>query len=455
MLMKNDFDGKRIAILGFGIEGIDACKYFSNKNSLIDVFDVKTIDNFDENIKKTYPNVKFHFGPDYLKNGLLEYDYIIRSPGFYPNNAEIIRARNNKITVTSSTELFLSMFKGKTIGVTGTKGKGTTSTLIYTILKNSGKKVCLGGNIGTPLLSILENNNFDYAVLEMSSFQLMDLTKSPNISIILNVTVDHMDWHKDIREYRQAKKNILLFQNTKDIAIINADYRVSKNYEKCANGKVFFFSKKKKVKGAYVLDNNIFVNTKKPEYLGNTSDLLLRGIHNWENICAAVCTAGVLKENIKTIKKSVFDFKGLEHRLELIREIEGIKFYNDSFSTNPQTTIAAINSFDENITIIIGGFDKELNYGTVAKYISKKNNVRTVIVIGDISNIIIKALKKYEYKGRIIPMFYSSMKDIVKMAYKNCVGNDIILLSPATSSFDMFENYKIRGLQFKTEVFKL
>ena len=407
----------KIAILGYGLEGQDAEKYFKNLGDEVTVLDKK----FDEN---------------YLKN-LNDFNIIVRSPGVYRYLPEIVKAEENGVKITSSLKIFFDNCPGNIIGVTGTKGKGTTSTLIYEILKNAGKDVYLVGNIGKPyleLLSKLTKNSF--VIMELSSFQLIDLTKSPHIAVVLNITLDHMDWHKSKEEYVEAKKNILSYQSPDDFAILNEEYETPKSFVEAAKGKTVFFSKTKL----------------EQKYKEN---LLLRGEHNLENIAAAVAAAKIVGINEGTILETVRSFKGLEHRLELVDTIEGIAFYNDSFATGPQPTIAAMNSFTDPETLILGGSDKGLDYQELMREIEKKENIKNLILIGDVGNKITDILKGYAFQGSVINMGHSSMEEIVKKAFEITPGGGIVTLSPAAASFDMFKDYKDRGNQFKKSVFKL
>jgi len=407
----------KIAILGYGLEGQDAEKYFKNLGDEVTVLDKK----FDEN---------------YLKN-LNDFNIIVRSPGVYRYLPEIVKAEENGVKITSSLKIFFDNCPGNIIGVTGTKGKGTTSTLIYEILKNAGKDVYLVGNIGKPyleLLSKLTKNSF--VIMELSSFQLIDLTKSPHIAVVLNITLDHMDWHKSKEEYVEAKKNILSYQSPDDFAILNEEYETPKSFVEVAKGKTVFFSKTKL----------------EQKYKEN---LLLRGEHNLENIAAAVAAAKIVGINEGTILETVRSFKGLEHRLELVDTIEGIAFYNDSFATGPQPTIAAMNSFTDPETLILGGSDKGLDYQELMREIEKKENIKNLILIGDVGNKITDILKGYAFQGSVINMGHSSMEEIVKKAFEITPRGGIVILSPAAASFDMFKDYKDRGNQFKKSVFKL
>ncbi|MDP3994979.1 MAG: UDP-N-acetylmuramoyl-L-alanine--D-glutamate ligase, partial [bacterium] len=354
---------KGVAVLGYGLEGQDAEKYFKGLGENITILDKK----FDEK---------------YLSN-LNSFDIIVRSPGVYRYLPEIVEAEKKGVEITSAIKLFFEKCPAKIIGVTGTKGKGTTSTLIYQILKKAGKDVYLAGNIGKPYLELLPViSNKSYVVLEMSSFQLIDMTKSPDIAVVLNITSDHMDWHKSVNEYVDAKKNIVRYQSASDWSVINSEYKISNSFSKLTKAKVILFSKK-------TLDK---------EY---KEKLFLRGEHNFENIAAAVEVANILEIKDPIILEVVRSFKGLEHRLEPVKTINGIAFYNDSFATGPQPTIAAIKSFTEPLTVILGGSEKGLDYEELGREITKARNIKTVIVIGNVGHKIISALKKAKYRGAI------------------------------------------------------
>ncbi|HKB88241.1 MAG TPA: UDP-N-acetylmuramoyl-L-alanine--D-glutamate ligase [Patescibacteria group bacterium] len=401
---------KKVAILGYGIEGQDVEKFLQTEKAKVAVLDKK----FDEN---------------YLEN-LKNFDVIVRSAGVYRFLPEIVEAEKSGITITSPIKIFFENCPAKIIGVTGTKGKGTTSTLIYEILKKAKKDVYLAGNIGKPYLELLPKLTKDsWVILEMSSFQLIDLNISPHIAVVLNITSDHMDWHKDQDEYVNAKKNIVSHQSINDFSVINEEYESSKNFAKLTKAKIVFFSKPK-------LQDKF------------KTGLLLRGEHNLENIAAAVSVGKILGINDEEILEVVRNFKGLEHRLELVNTIDDITFYNDSFATGPQPTIAAINSFTESETLILGGSDKGLNYSELGKVVSQKENVKNIILIG----LIRDQIKKYIINKNILDLGTSTMLEIVKKAFEITPKGGVVILSPAAASFDMFENYKDRGNQFKSAV---
>lgn len=403
------YQGRKIAILGRGIEGVDAEKFLKSKGAIVTILDQN------EDL-------------GYLSK-LDGFDSIVRSPGVYPYKPELKHLKN----ITTPTAIFFENCPAKIIGVTGTKGKGTTSTLIYEILKKAKKDVYLAGNIGKPVLEILPKlKKESYVILEMSSFQLIDLGVSPHISVVLNISLDHMDWHKDEKEYIDAKKNIVKFQNSTDWAVVNDEYETSKSFAKETKANVFLFSKEK-------LDKKF------------KKDLTLRGEHNLENIAAAVTVAKILDIDEEVTIETVKNFKGLEHRLEFVKLIKGVGFYNDSFATGPQPTIAAIKSFTEDETLILGGSDKGLDYKELGKCIEETRNVKNVILIGQIRN----QIKGFIKTKKIFDLEFSDMKIIVDKAFEITPKGGVVILSPASASFDMFKDYKDRGNQFKEAVKKL
>jgi UDP-N-acetylmuramoylalanine--D-glutamate ligase len=443
---------KKAAVLGLGLEGKDLVKYLLGQNFEVTIFDKKEEKELDlGDIDKS--KIKLITGENYLKNGLTGFDVIFRSPGVYRYIPELVEAEKAGVEISSAIKTFFSNCPGKIIGVTGTKGKGTTSSLIYEILKDSGKDVYLAGNIGKPYLELLNSLTKDsYVVLELSSFQLIDLTVSPHIAVVLNITQDHLDWHKDLKEYIEAKTNIVKHQKEDDFAVINTDYEIPLSFANKTKAKVLFFSRKKEVEGSYVEEGKIILNTKDKVILGETKDLLLRGEHNWENITAAVCASFAAGADILSIKKVIFSFKGLEHRLELVGEYGGVNFYNDSFATGPQPTMAAIDSFKEPTTLILGGYDKGLDFSELGKQIAETKNLTNVILIGNLEDKLEKLIKRENYSGQIIRMDKSPMEEIVKKAYSVTPKGGVVLLSPAAASFDMFLNYKDRGNKFKEAV---
>jgi UDP-N-acetylmuramoylalanine--D-glutamate ligase len=411
--MENKFKNKKVAILGYGIEGRDTERFLKKMGADITILDQK-------------------FDPNYLKD-LDRFDVIVRSPGVYRYLPELINAEKSGCLITSAIKIFFERCEGKIIGVTGTKGKGTTATLIYEILKRNGRDVYLAGNIGKPYLELLPKLNKDsWVVEELSSFQLIDLKQSPHIAVVLNITVDHLDWHKNLEEYIDSKRNILAHQSASDWAVINEGYETPRSFAELTKAKVVFFSKTKLEK----------------KY---KEDLLLRGEHNLENIAAAVAVAEVIGIDEKVILDTTRSFKGLEHRLELVKEVGGVTFYNDSFATGPQPVIAAINSFTEPETLILGGSDKGLNYQELGEVINKSGNIKNVILIGETGPMIGKYLDS-NLQFTIYNLQKTNMEEIIKKAFEVTPKGGVVILSPAAASFDMFKDYKDRGNQFKKAV---
>ncbi len=443
-----DFSNKKIAILGFGIEGQNLADFLLQKQAKIAVFDQKEEGELKSIKGFKNKGIDFVLGKDYLKEGLKEFDFIFRSPGFRLDLSSIKEAEKRGAVVSSSTKLFFDLCPGKIIGVTGSKGKGTTATLIYKILKEDGQDVYLGGNIGTPMLSLLSGLRLtSWVVLELSSFQLEDLEKSPHLSVVLFITPEHLDYHQSFKNYLQAKTSIVSYQGKKDLAVFNADDKNSLSFVDLTLAQKFYFSKFKETKGAYVKKGKIFLLDK---LLGEVKDLKLIGRHNWENVCAASMAAFLAGAKLPSIKKAVFSFTGLEHRLEKVGVFKGISFYNDSFSTIPEATTAAILSFQKPITLIAGGSEKDSDYTQLGKEISK-SSVKTLILIGQTANKIKEVSLKAGFKGKFIKGS-NKMKEIVDLSFKEAKKGEIVLLSPGCASFGLFKNYKDRGNQFKKYV---
>ncbi len=448
--------GKKVAILGFGIEGNDVLKYLVGSGAKITILDKKPAEELDISEVKSH-KVDFTCGAKYLNN-LSAFDVVFRSPGVYRFLPEIVDAERKGVVISSATKLFFENCPAKIIGVTGTKGKGTTASLIYQILKNANKDVYLAGNIGNPFLELLHRlKKSSFVVMELSSFQLIDLDISPHIAVVLNITSDHLDWHKDNEEYVGAKKNIVRHQKSTDFAVVNFDYELPKGFARNSKGYIYFFSREKRVDpGCFVESGEIiFKEDEDSVSYGSRYNLLLRGDHNLENITAAITACKAIGVEDDVIKATIFNFQGLGHRLELVGSCGGVSFYNDSFATGPQPTIAAIRSFSEPLTVILGGSEKFLDYNELGKEISKSDNIKTVILIGQVAQKIEKALKENAYDGQFISLNNTTMERIVSEAFKNTPKGGVVLLSPAAASFDMFKNYKERGNKFKEAVVAL
>jgi UDP-N-acetylmuramoylalanine--D-glutamate ligase len=453
----------KIAILGFGIEGQAILSYLT-KHDYTNI----TICDQNVDIKDSLPRgVSASLGQKYL-DGLDKFDAIFRSPGIKYLDPHIQAAKVRGTEVTSAANFFIDQCPGIIIGVTGTKGKGTTCTLIYEMLKKSGKKtdkdVFLGGNIGKCPIEFLDKVKAkNIAVLELSSFQLQDLAKSPHYAVLLNTTSDHLDYHIDKEEYLAAKEQMLIHQNKNCTAVINKDYEYSKYYSPLVKGKLKFVSVKGHVKdGAFVEDGWIFCSKNgKKEKIVKVSEVALIGSHNLENILPAVVIAKEFKVKNSDIAHVVKTFKGLPYRLEFVRELKGVKFYNDSNSTTPETSMAAVDSFSAPTVLIAGGSDKGADYNEWALKILTKPSLHTVILIGQIADKMEKALVDAENKlGDALGsptkiLRRKTLEEAVLDGYAESEKGGVVVLSPAAASFDMFKNYKERGNEFNAHVRKL
>lgn len=455
---ENNIKGKRVAIIGIGISNIPLIDYLHDLGANVTVFDEIDKALLDKKIIKKIIDYGFELitGSNAL-HFLRGYNIIFRSPSCLPTTLQLKSEQKRGAVVTSEIEMLMNTCPCKIIGVTGSDGKTTTTTLIYKILKRAGYNCHLGGNIGVPLFTKVKDfKEDDIVILELSSFQLMDMEVSPEISVITNISPNHLDRHSSYEEYINAKKSIFAFQDKSGKVVLNYDNDITREFAKDAEGKVVFFSSKSKLEDGVIYDEGMIKKCKDGvrEHIIDTKDIHLRGIHNYENVCAAIAATSDLvdtKIQIETIKR----FKGVEHRLEFVKEIDGVRWYNDSIGTSPSRTIAGINSFDEKIVLIAGGYDKNLDYTPLAKPILEK--VSKVVVLGKtankIANVILKATAGTDI---VLPVYKcTSLEQAVQRAKKIAQKGEVVLFSPASASFDMFRNFEERGKKFKQIVNKL
>jgi len=428
---------KKILILGFGREGKDTFEFLRK------IFPEKNfgIADKDKNCKLQIANcklrkVKWHLGENYLK-ALKDYDVIIKSPGIPIHLPEIEGAfREGKIT--SQTEIFFENYKGKIVGITGTKGKSTTASLIYKVLKEGGLKVRLAGNIGKPVLNYLISSREDeILVYELSSHQLYNLKISPHIAVFLNIYPEHLDYYKDFNEYLMAKANITLWQKEDDFLVYNfKDKNVREIVEKSRAKKIPIKDYSNVLKS---------IGIKKIPFYGDFYGL---------NIACAIEVGKIFGVNRKKIKRAIERFKPLKHRLEYIGRFKGIKFFNDSLSTIPQTTIAALNSLGEKVqTLILGGYDRGLDFKELAREILRRK-IKHLILFPETGDRIWREILNQTKDDSILPkaILVQNMRDAVKTAFEITQKGKICLLSPASPSFGLFKDYKERGNLFKKYV---
>ena len=449
----NFLDGKQVAIIGMGVSNIPLLDYFYDKNAKVTVFSTNALsDEIMAKINKYRYEVEL--GEDNLSR-LKGFDIIFRSPSALPTKHEFQSAVKKGAILTSEIEMVLKLAPCKIIGVTGTEGKTTTTSLIYEICKKAGYNCFLGGNIGKPIFTkINQMKPEDIVILELSSFQLMGMTVSPNIAVVTNIFPDHLNVHKSYEEYQDAKKSIFRNQTEEGIVILNKDNEITEKFADEVKGKTIFFSSTKKLKNGYVYDREDGFIKKctdgKCEKILNKNDIKLRGVHNYENICSALAATETVASKEAQIE-AVKNFKGVEHRLEFVREIDGVKYYNDSIGTSPASTIAGLNAFDENIILLAGGSDKGLDYKEIGEVIAKK--VGTLILTGPTAQKIEEATKQALSEEKSIEIIHTNnLEESVKVAKEKARSGDIVLLSPASASFDAFKNFEERGNYFKTLV---
>lgn len=452
--------GKRIAIIGMGVSNIPLLDYFYEKGAKVTVFDNREIQEIDSDIIGKLE--QYHFNYFFGKNNMEQlkgFNMIFRSPSGMPYIKEIEEEVQRGAILTTEIEMVLKLVPCKVIGITGTEGKTTTTSIIYEIAKKAGYNCYLGGNIGKPIFTKIKDiTPDDLVILEMSSFQLIDMDVSPSISLVTNIYPDHLNVHRSYEEYQDAKKNIFKYQNNDGIVILNYDNEITHSFEKDVKGKVIFFSSKNKLQDGYIYDNTDgmikYCEDGVRRHLINKNDIKLRGIHNYENICAALAATASITD-VKTQIQTIKEFNGVEHRLEFVKEINNVKYYNDSIGTSPASTIAGLKAFDENIILLAGGSDKGLDYKEVGETIADK--VGTLILCGPTSEKIEEATKNALLKnGKAMYIYYTSnLEESVKLAKEKSKPGDIVLLSPASASFDAFKNFMERGEKFKEYVNKI
>lgn len=446
----------KIAILGGGIEGKSLIRYFSERGADITLHDKRHID-----LKEFGDiNIKACFESEYMDN-LTSYDVVFRSPGIPWFDPNIQLAIENGANISSLTKYFFEHCPAPIIGVTGTKGKGTTSSILYEILKRFHPgRVHLAGNIGnSPLEHLGDISKDDLVILELSSFQLQDLTKSPHIAVMLGISEDHLDYHLDMNEYIDAKKQILYHQTKDDIAVINIDTVDSRLCLNDVNTKhvwqVTNEFPKGITKGAFHEEGTLYIVDKKKRFaLMSVLDLPIFGKHNIANVLAASAAAYAIGVPLEIIREGILSFKGLPHRLEFVAEMNDVKYYNDSASTNPETCIAAIRAFHQPLILIAGGSEKNVDYTMLGEEIMQATHLKVIILMGQTSKLIEKAIDRatVKFHGKSTPLEIvtaENYQEAFMSAKIMAQPGDIVLLSPASASFDMFSGYQERGDVFK------
>lgn len=443
--------GKKVDVLGIGISnrplirlllrsGIEVVARDKTPREMIG----ETADEFEKS------GAKLVLGENYLKG--IDGDVIFRSPGIRPDLPEIVSAVQNGSVLTSEMEAFFEVCPCDIIAITGSDGKTTTTTVTSEILKRDGKRVWVGGNIGTPLLDKAEEMSADdICVLELSSFQLMTLNKSPKIAVITNVAPNHLDVHKGMEEYVWAKKNIFDRALQPEKVVLNADNDITADFAKDAGHPVMFSRRGRVSEGVYLENGDIcasFGGT--TERIMSADAIFLPGVHNIENYMAAfAATWGIASK--AAMVETARSFKGVEHRIEFVRELNGVKFYNDSIASSPSRTTAGLRSFKQKVILMAGGKDKGVPFDSLGTEIAE--HVKTLVVTGWTAEKITEAAKNSGFTGEII--HEDDFCDAVRACYKAAESGDIVLMSPACTSFDRFKNFEERGKLFKKTVMEL
>lgn len=447
--------GKRVAICGLGRNNIPVVRQFLKYGAVVTGYDRKdrrALGAAADELESA--GVSLCLGEGYL-DALLERgaDLIIRTPGFNPNQPQLEQARRKGIPVTSEMELFFELCPAEITAVSGSDGKTTTTTIIAGLLEAAGYMVHLGGNIGRPLLPIIQEIGAgDKVVVELSSFQLCDMRQSPDVAVITNISPNHLDWHSDMQDYINAKKNLIIWQDTGGTAVLNADNQHTQSLSGLVRGELLTFSRRERPKrGAWLTPDGfltaVFDGVDTPVL--HASEIRIPGTHNIENYLAAIAAVwGKVPQ--KTIADYARSFSGVAHRCEFVRELDGVKWYNDSIGTSPSRTIAGLNSFDRRVILIAGGYDKHIPYDALGQTAAR--TVKRAILMGQTAGAIKKEIQKYSD----IPIDrVKDMEEAVITAKKIAKAGDIVFMSPASASFDMYENFEERGNHFKQLVMKL
>ncbi|MDR1565118.1 MAG: UDP-N-acetylmuramoyl-L-alanine--D-glutamate ligase [Oscillospiraceae bacterium] len=444
--------GKRIALCGIGVSNTPLALMFAQKGALVTVCDRRSKEQLGQVAEELEAKgIALKLGENYLKD--IEADIIFRTPGMQYYLPELCEYRRRGVAVTSEMEVFFELCPAKIIAVTGSNGKTTTTTIISELLLAKGERVWLGGNIGRALLPLIEEmSENDFAVVELSSFQLISMRTSPDIAVVTNLSPNHLDMHKDMNEYIDSKKNIFLHQNAFSRTVLNLDNEITAGFADDVRGDLFTFSRKKEPeRGAFADEKgDIYFNTGKQRIFVLSSDnIKIPGNHNVENYLAAIsATWGYV--GIEDIRKVAADFGGVEHRAELVRELKGVRYYNDSIATTPSRTMqGTLSLYEDKIILIAGGYDKKIPFDSFGNALAQK--VKLLILMGVTADKIEQSVKSAaDYTlGSPEIIRVNSMAEAVQAANKYAAKGDVVSLSPACASFDMYPNFEARGKDFK------
>ena len=444
---KNFINGKKVAVVGIGVSNIPLINFLVKLGANVTGFDIKSEEaRGDIAVDFKKKGVKLQLGEGYLDN-LTGYEVVFKTPSMRIDCDALVRAKQEGAYITSEMEEFVRYCKGKIYAITGSDGKTTTTTIVSKLLEAEGYKTWVGGNIGTPLFSNIEEIEENHmVVLELSSFQLMTMNLPVDVAIVTNLAPNHLDMHKDMQEYIDSKKNIFLYQDSNNVLVLNRENDITYGFEKEAKAKVREFSSMRVLEnGAYFNDGILYLEGNE---VCKKEDIVIKGMHNVENYLAAfIATKDDVK--IETMKKVAESFSGVEHRCELVREIDGVKYYNDSIASSPTRTLAGLFAFERKVILIAGGYDKHIPFEPLAE--EGYEFIKELILLGDTKYLIKEAFEKLKLEKNInIPIvMVESLEEAVSKAKEIASEGDIVTLSPACASFDMFPNFAVRGNKFK------
>ncbi len=443
---------KSVAFIGTGVSHTELIKKFREKEIPVTVCDKRNADQFQEVYDMLSAlGVKFILGEKYL-DSLTDFDLVFRTPGMYFNHPAITKARQAGVAITSEMEVFFDLCPCKIYGVTGSDGKSTSTTLISEILSASGKTVHKGGNIGRALLPIIEEiQPEDAAVVELSSFQLISMRKSPDTALITNITPNHLDVHGTMEEYTEAKTNLIRHQNAFSRTVLNLDNEGTKALAPLVRGKLNWFTRREiPDRGAFLREDGMlcYIENEQVTPVIHKDEIRIPGMHNVENFLGVI--AALWGEvSIDAIVKVAKEFGGVEHRIEFVRELNGVKYYNDSIATSPTRVLAGLNSFSQKLIVLAGGYDKKIPFEPMAETVCDK--VKILILMGLTADKIEKAVTsaKNYHPDALQIIHVNSMEEAVETAFQKAQPGDIVTLSPACASFDWYPNFEVRGQHFK------
>lgn len=451
---KNRICGQKVAVIGIGVSNVPLIRFLVKHAAVVTAYDKRT----KQELGDTYSElanlgVNFVLGDSYLNTIENDIKLIFKTPGIRFDIPVLKNAIENGAELSSEMELFFELCPAEIIAVTGSDGKTTTTSLIHDMLERAGYHCYLGGNIGRPLIEEVENiKKEDKVVVELSSFQLHTMHKSPKVAVVTNVTPNHLDWHTDLEEYINAKKAIFTNQQPGEKVVLNYDNEITRNFNNETQNGVYF-SRETILSDGYCLNkvNNMicyYENGKVSREILCVDDIYIPGLHNIENFMAAIAaTEGLVSDQI--IQQTAENFKGVPHRIEFVKEIDGVKYYNDSIASSPARTTAGLNSFDKKVILIAGGYDKKIPFDEFGSVICDK--VKKVILCGFTADRIKESIiKSNNYNSESLQIYkFDIFEEAIKKAKEVAEEGDIVLLSPACASFDMFKNFEERGNTFK------